>query len=349
MRYVIICFFWAILCFSQQAFPEYISKMGNEILSQCNLIVKGNPIRLNALPQGAKILSFKVKAVYQGKAKLAQNLYIVMIEVPVFSPEEEWVFFLKSLPSGHMYESIGDFSLKSKDSSARIAALEKILQMESIQNEENRRKKYIELCLEGVVASDFWTIFHWLKEWRHLVEKYPEVLDQNFLQELQKTYDQAVQEDVKEEIKKNLLIIKKQKPQEENKFPESLFWGKIQEARDKITGFASLDEKEEALCVLGSFPCSLSQEALLHAFKDDSPSIRALAVFYLGNHRNPQAIPELIEILKTDSSLRVRKNAIRALGQLRAKEAIPLIQEYTKLPYTKETAERVLRFLQSLP
>ncbi len=333
-----------MLGFLPEVFCEYISKFGKETLSRCNLIVKGNPLKTIHLPQGGKMVSFKINAIYYGKAKVSESIYIVFLDLPAFSGEEEWVFFLKTLPSGQMYESIGDFSVKDKESPQKILALEKMVLVESIP-ETQKKERYKEFCLEGMRADNAWTRFHWLREWRHLISGSPDVLEAEIFQRLQEIYESVVDSDLREEIKKNLLRIKKNKPEEGKKTSASLFWEKIQNAQKKLQESSSLEEKIQAVQLFGSFPCSVSQDALILALQDGFPQVQALAVFYLGNHRNPQSIPEILKILKSEKKIRVKKNAIRALVQLHARDAIPWIQEYIKNPYTKDIAQRAMQAL----
>ncbi|NUM34849.1 MAG: HEAT repeat domain-containing protein [Candidatus Brocadiae bacterium] len=342
-----LCFFCLLLCFLGRAFPENISKLGQDILSKCHLIVQGKPLKSILLPQGGKLIPMKVNSIYYGKAKISQTIHIVYLEVPSFSEQEEWIVFLKALPSGQMYECVGDFSLKEKEGAAKLLALEKIIQIESIPEENQKKKHYLESCLDGLKAQDAWTRVHWLKEWKHLVSHKPDVLDQSLLPKLQEIYDSIVDHDIRDEIRKYLIKLKKQNPQEEKETTQSLLWEKIKQAEKKLKTGSSLEEKIQALQILGFFPCSFSQKALLLSLEDPSPSIQALAAFYLGNQESSKAIPALMKILQSESHIHVKKNAIRSLGKLRAKEAIPLIQEYLSIPHTKEIAQRVLKALSS--
>ena len=341
------CYFCLLLCFVARALPEHISKFGKDVLSRCHLIVKGSPLKTIALPQGGKLIPLQVHSIYYGKAKISQSLYIVFLEIPSFAEKEEWVVFLKALPSGQMYESIGDFSFKDKEAAYKLLALEKIIQIESVAEENQKKKYYLESCLNGLNAQDAWTRVHWLKEWQHLISHDPDALDQSLFQRLKEIYDSIVDNDIREEIQKNLIKLKKQQPKEEKKFTKSPFLVKFRQAEQKLRTDAPLEEKIQALQMLGFFPCSFSQQALIFALGDSSPHVQALAAFYLGNQQNHQAVPALIKVLKSNSPLRVKKNAIRALGQLRAKEAIPWIQEYIHIPYTKEIAQKTLQSLAS--
>lgn len=350
IHFLTMFFYLSLFCLcSPQA--KYLTQFGQDVLSRADIIAKGTPLKWISLPRGGQMIHFKIEAVYYGKIKLHEIVYLLFLVPPTWQDKVEWVVFLKALSSGQAFEVIGDFSLQDKEGAARLSALEKILEVELLDNEALQKERYLSRCLAGLTQKEVWSRVYWFQEWRHLVETWPELLQPSLLPKIQAIYDEASEISLRQELAKNILQIKKKSEPPMAAIPEqdSLpLFGKIRDARKKLES-KNIEDKIEALHVLGHFPCALSQEALLLALEDSSPPLRALAIFYLGQHKHPDVVHRLMRILEEDRDMRVQKNAIEALERLFATEAIPRIQRYEKIPYTSFFAKKALQTLTSLP
>ena len=66
-----------------------------------------------------------------------------------------------------------------------------------------------------------------------------------------------------------------------------------------------------------SFGCSLDDTAkYLEALKSENVTVRKEAAYYLGENKEEDAVPLLIQLLRQDQSKEVRINAIEALGKI---------------------------------
>ncbi len=82
--------------------------------------------------------------------------------------------------------------------------------------------------------------------------------------------------------------------------------------------------------------------ALIRALRDDDSNVRGAAAYSLGELKANNAIPDLIEMLKTGSGTN-RVSAAGALGRLgpSAKDAIPTLKEIANDPNADEFPQRV--------
>ena len=106
-------------------------------------------------------------------------------------------------------------------------------------------------------------------------------------------------------------------------------------------------KKMAILQTIALFSGRASQQAMLQALHDATPPIRAMAVFYLGVNRCYEAKTQVLALLKTDPSLRVRKNAIITLTKLQAAEYLSEIRPYLDIPYTRSAAAEAIRELSA--
>ena len=105
-------------------------------------------------------------------------------------------------------------------------------------------------------------------------------------------------------------------------------------------------EQLEAIHSVAQYPGSLSHGILVENLQHISSHIRSAVLFHLRVHGTPKDIHIILEVLQNDSSLRVRKNAIKALSALGAIEAIPEIKKYLNIKYTQKTAQKALLQLE---
>jgi len=76
---------------------------------------------------------------------------------------------------------------------------------------------------------------------------------------------------------------------------------------------------------LGKLSPDFDQSPLLYLLKKDNDNVRYLAVKNLAKLSNPSLIGTYKELLKSDSSAKVRRESVSAIGRLRKKESIPIL------------------------
>ena len=99
----------------------------------------------------------------------------------------------------------------------------------------------------------------------------------------------------------------------------------------------------EALAAIGAPALSVLLDALHHP----EAWIRQQAVIGLTKSRDPQVIPELINLLN-DENREVRKQVIQSLGQLRDSRALPALQELAASRADRELAALAKQAIQSI-
>jgi len=326
---------------------NYISRFGNNVLRHCDTIVQGKLIRMIDLARGGKLVQFQVEKVYRGRISILQNIYVLYLSPPVFLRSEKWVLFLRSLSSTQNFRSVGEFSLQEKQSKAKLISLKKFLALELIPDRQRKIAAYMQHCIHSLTNRDAWIRAYIGKEWHYFAKKHPNFLNRDLLHQLELVYPKIEEPFLKQEIQKIIVRIKRQYPALtiKTKHRTHSFSKILEKAKFALTKDGRIQEKIRYLHLLGMFPCRYTQFFLLHCLKDPSSSVRALAVFYLGKIKNQTSRESLLHILKTDSHLRVCKNAIIALMHLKEKKAIPMIQTYLRFPYTHWYANYALKQL----
>ncbi|HEX6940532.1 MAG TPA: M56 family metallopeptidase [Longimicrobiales bacterium] len=70
---------------------------------------------------------------------------------------------------------------------------------------------------------------------------------------------------------------------------------------------------------------SVAVAALIAALRDSIPSVRAAAVYALGEIGDPRAVPALAAVVRSDSDAEVRRGAVWALGEIGDPAAVPAL------------------------
>ena len=349
---IVFAIFIILTCGVVNAGP--VSKFAAETLSKSDLVLCGRPLKKIHLPNGGDFITFHITEVYKGQIAADRTIYLVYLLPPVFSENEQWVVFVRSLSSRYTGQALNQFSLKERDGPHKLQALKKLLEIEALPDSSLRKQAYLNYCLAGMAAIEPWTRAHAFQEWEYLFTRYKDMRSPALVKRLEQVYTSIPELSLRDRLKKKIITIKRHLSKAvpavngRSGYTSELFQ-RLQLAQEQLSDAKTIAEKIAALHFLGAFPCEMAQRALLRSLEDSSQHMRALAVFYLGRHGNATAVPALLSILQKDPSLRVRKNTIIALAKLNVRVAIPAIEKYLTLPYTRQAALQALQKLGSNP
>lgn len=335
-----------LLCLStcSLVYGDYISRFGRDILSQTDFIVEGLQVQKIQLVGGASVIHFQIQANHLGNIATNKSISLLYKKASVFNSGEKRVVFLQSLTSPLSFRVIGEFSLKDRNAKEKLRMLKALLALELIPEQSLKRQKYLQHCLEGMRDSNAWYRTNSFREWEHLVQTQKKLLSSAVVTKLSQIYYQVPEPSLRRQLKSHIQMIRRREKNSENKkHDDQIDIGQyIQNARKQMTAETTIDQKIRALELLALFPCQQSYEIFLIAANDKQSQIRSLAVFHLGFYRTRNSAPILMQTLRSDPSLRVRKNAIMALANLQIREALPEIRKYLQIPFTKYIAQQAI-------
>jgi putative membrane-bound dehydrogenase-like protein len=87
---------------------------------------------------------------------------------------------------------------------------------------------------------------------------------------------------------------------------------------------ASVDRRRNALWALTRIASSKAREVVRRTFTDSDPSVKKVAIYSAGLHRDKEALASLTEFLKS-SSPHLQRHAATSLGRLEVADAIPAL------------------------
>lgn len=354
MLHRIIIFHCMMLCLlfclplSATPYPQnYISQFGQQVLSQCSLIVRGIPQKIWLTPHGGgNCVSFQVKEIYQGQIALNQIIQIFSLEISQFRQNEQWIVFLKPISTSYSFHLVGNFSMQEKEAPAKVEMLKKLLILEIQPQSPEKQYAYLEFCFSGLTSSYAWTRSNAWQEWRYFVENYSQILKIEHFIRLREICEQIPEFTIRQSLEKDLVWLKKKIPKSDSPETSPLLMSAILAQAQNDIRNSSLDIQISAIHTLGKIPCHSSQLALQQCLSNQQAQIRALAVFYLGKQTNPASISAIRHVLYRDQNLGVKRFAIQALCEMGATSAIPDIQPYLQIPYTQHIAEKAINILQ---
>jgi hypothetical protein len=339
---VILC----ILC--HPAWGKFATQCGQEILSQCQLVVEGVPLETIILPGGGSVIQFQVKGIFYGQSEFGKKISLIGQRQLSLLANQPYVLFLQNLVSANAFQVHGEFSLDDKDGSYKRQALEKLIAIEHMPVAASQTKVYLEYCLTGLSHQSNWFRAHAFHELEHLLAEHQELTSEELLTQLEQKYADFPVAELRERFQHLLVALRQKLPITAGRASTSnqgqSLLAQLRQSHSHITSSTcDITRKIEILQLVAIFPGTEAARTLLAALQDQSIQVRVLAAFYLGMQRCYESKAALLARLREDSSWRVRKQAITALGKLQAKEATAEIRKYLQFPYTSEAAQEALR------
>lgn len=332
---------------------EFVSQFGQQILARCQLVVEGLPLQTVPLNGGGSITEFQVKAVFYGRLEYDKKISIIGRTQQPLLVRQSHVVFLLPLASSTTFEVKGDFVAGDQDGPHKRQAIERLIAIECMPVRSKRLAIYQEYCLAGLTHKSAWFRVHAFCELEHLFAQHQDLASETLLAQLENLYADFPHPELRERFRNLLVRLRQRLPATSSSRPADdpgkQLLDRLYLAPQQIDSPAvDKQQKLELLQLASLFPGPHASKTLLTAINDPAVEIRALAVFYLGIQHCQQARPALLKTLRQDTSWRVRKNAIIALGQLQASEALDDIRPYTAFAYTRDAAQQALRQIMVL-
>lgn len=84
--------------------------------------------------------------------------------------------------------------------------------------------------------------------------------------------------------------------------------------------------RREAVMAISHYQVPITEETLRFAEKDPERDVREAACLGWKNYGGPNAVPEIIQILSTDTDLDIRLQAIELLGEMKDERAVAALE-----------------------
>ncbi len=304
-----------------------VTVIGTNTLAKSQLVARGKLERVSALPFGLEMGTVKVEEVlWADRPGTKPDSVQVLSNEPGYfsSAKEESIWFLKRLEGRARYECAGIVDLGDRDGAARLAAVRRSLEIESLPA-GLRAEALREACFEGLGAPDAWTRQNAGRELAHLAGLRPGAFtaaDAGDVAERAMGEGDRILRPLLVEAAESLARAGARGELAPGEGPRVSLGG--------AAAFRALREEKdpakraEAVAGVGAEPGAAADGALVGALREDpAPAVRTAAARALSTRpRAAAATAGLVEALRRDGEPAVRAAAAEALGILGAAEGI---------------------------
>ena len=341
---------WLIffICIIASVYAERTTKIAQEYLGENTLVLYGKSVSSTGMRSGV-LVTFAIEDVYWGKISTQKiNIIYPYIKAPKVLDESNKLVFVTPMAASTNYKSLQEFSSADKFFQQKLQSLRKLLAIEKLPG-DLVEKQHFDFCVEQLKSDTPWQRWNGFWEWQHIVDRRLSQITNSMLQKVILAYPLIPEFSLKKRLRETIIRVKRNlgnspQPQEEE---VTLAQNSVEKAMEKLKS-NDLQKQIEAIHTVGQYQTATSHEILVKNLTHASHHVRNICLFYLKFQGTTNDIPVVMEILTSDPSLRVRKNAIDVLGNLGAVEAIPEITKYLSLDYTKYTAQKNLDLLHPL-
>ncbi len=329
---------------------NYISLLGNDILQKSELVVLGRPFKVTPLVRTGQVVRFEITDVYWGRSEIGRkvNVFYYFLSKKI-TPEEQAILFLKPLSTQNTYEVVREITNQDKYFASKQKSLRKLLMIESLSSDEEKKRQLVNFCASGLASQDSWTRWNALHQWEYLVQQ-KKYIAADELQKIIISYKKIPELSLKSRLSTSIIKVKRRLDSSQKKLPianrvispPSVHEEEIKKTALKLQKANSLEEQIKAITILASYPSPISRQAFVTALNSPSLHIRSLSLFYLRLYGTSAEIAPIWQCLEKESSGRVCKNALQALVALGEQDIRQKAKKYLSNPYIKAHLDHLL-------
>ncbi len=299
--------------------------MGREVLPRVDVIVRGRVERVSAAAHGAEVGRVEPVDWMRGVPREQGSILVVLsaAEGALPFPGRDALFLLRSIPYSDNLELVEVGTLDDEDGAARLAAMKRFLEIESIADPAARFAALRAYLRGALVSEEGWTRRNAAREYAALAAEVPGSLTAEDRPPLERALQRTPEKSFRTLLESALAQCPGSKgsparpaakPARDDDLAAYLARFDARDVSDAARRQCVIDAAVE----LGERGTPLFAKALV----DDDPRVREAAAAAAGQLRTLALEPRIATMLTTDPSAGVRRTLVVAAGHLRSKASV---------------------------